>query len=296
MRSRVFVFVLLLLLSSAVRGEEHGRTSFFTAEFARNPDALNAWSLNSDITVFEKAGILFDLEREKLPAGNLNNTATNLAIGSAYDLNDNFSGHAKLKYLSLPDVEAPGAELGVSFTPANWTFGVILARRYYRSAAASRTNRVRADGISEKSGTLAVGYRISSAWSARVTGTGYNYGGATPSELSAVLSSRPGVPAGLIAAVEGFPKKEGTLGLNYIPVEKWDIALSFTRTSYELSSTSTSTTLGVGHPFSENWRVGFSGTSLKQDDARSGVALGLSLTYSWEHLHESAAAENLTAE
>ncbi len=265
--------------------ESRSRPSFIGITFDRNPNDLKSRSLTADVSVSNKTGLLGEYKSDDLSSDSSTPAAVSAGVGMAYELTDDLSADGKFKFLSIPDVDASGFELGARYWMGAWTFGGVFETTSYRAAgtpAPVGTRRVRASGIRSNGVTLSTAYKFSALWSARISATRYGYGGATPSELANVLATRPNVPVGLLITVEGFPTSSGLLGTTYRPNDFWDLDLAFSRTSYELFPNTTSSALGVSYHLSESWIVGATFISLKQDGSSSGSIVGINASYTWD--------------
>jgi hypothetical protein len=240
--------------------------------------------LGADVAFGESASVLADFQRDMVPGNRSGSSAVSvLSAGVGIDVSEPLYFAFRVNYESLPDsVFAKGAEITGKLRSENWTFGAGLKSLWYSSDRSLSGRRLREKGIPERSLNLNASYRVSSDWSLHGGVTSYHYGGATPAELSEILSTQPGASAGLTSAVEGFPTRSGNFGFGYGFSDRWDVDLSFGRTTYELVPVSTSATLALGYDASTSWNFGFAATALRQDGEKSGSILSLQTTYTWE--------------
>jgi hypothetical protein len=263
--------------------EDPGRGTTVSLEYDRNPGNLYSTLLGGDIALSKKVGLLANYKSDELPAGYGTPNATSFGLGAEDDFTEDFTGGIGGEYDRLPEnASAKGFNLGAHLRVDKWRFGISLRSMRYNSDNARAAKRLRDKGIPERSAALDISYRFTRNWKIKGAYTGYSYGGATPAELATVIEARPATSAGLLSAVEGFPKNSELLALILNASDTWDFDLTGVHTTYQLSPNSTTLTLGANCQITPAWGAGPLVSGIQQDGQKDGVIIGLQTSYTWE--------------
>jgi hypothetical protein len=262
--------------------EDRGRESSINLAYDHNPGNLSSLSLGGDIALSKQVGTILNYKSDQLPSGYSRPFVNSFGLGLDDEFTDVTSGGIGYEYSVLPnEVFSKGFNLGGHFKAGKFRFGLIGRSLHFTTDNKAGGKKLRENGLPERSLALDVAYKFHPDWKVKVSYTGYSYGGATPSELSTVLSARKGTTAGLLDAVDGFPKSSASLGLFWQASDPLDFDLTFTSTKYELVPDTSSGSLGANYQFTTAWGAGPSVTALKQDGQKAGTIISVQTSYTW---------------